>query len=224
MDKKDLRIERERHRQEENKSSILQAAESIFVQKGYSLATVDDIAEEAQFSKATLYRYFKSKTEIFFEIIYRTFEESYQEIKKIRLKSLSAEEKLKQLIGYIISYYHKKQNLARILFMEKSAMKKLIKTESGFKNSHSHFHPKIPHRFEAKMKQISDVISEVIQEGMESGEFRKMDVHDASAVFGALLRGFYFRGPLRERHYSMKQTTDLLHSFFMNGIKKQKKI
>jgi AcrR family transcriptional regulator len=221
MDKKNLRMERERHRQEENKRSILQAAESVFVQKGYSLATVDDIADEAQFSKATLYRYFNSKSAILFEIIYRTIEESYQEIKRIQLKSLSAEEKLKQLIGYIISYYHKKQNLARILFMDKAAMKKILKSESEFKDSHSHFHPKLPHRFKSKMKQISDVIKEIIGEGVESGEFRKMDVHDASEVLGALIRGFYFRGPLPDKHYGMKQTTDLLHSFFLNGIKKQ---
>jgi len=221
MDKKNLRMERERHRQEENKHSILRAAERVFVQKGYSLATVDDIAAEAQFSKATLYRYFKSKSDILFEIIFSTFEESYQEIKKIQLKSLKAEEKLRQLIGYIISYYHKKQNLARILFMEKAAMKKLVKAEPGFKDSHSHFHPKIPHRFKSKMKQTSDVISEIIKEGVESGEFRKMDVQDASMVLGALIRGFYFRGPLSERPYSMKQTTELLHSFFLNGIRKQ---
>jgi len=214
-------MERERHRQEENKHSILRAAERVFVQKGYSLATVDDIAAEAQFSKATLYRYFKSKSDILFEIIFSTFEESYQEIKKIQLKSLKAEEKLRQLIGYIISYYHKKQNLARILFMEKAAMKKLVKAEPGFKDSHSHFHPKIPHRFKSKMKQTSDVISEIIKEGVESGEFRKMDVQDASMVLGALIRGFYFRGPLSERPYSMKQTTELLHSFFLNGIRKQ---
>lgn len=221
MDKKNLRMERERHRQEENKFSILQAAESVFVQKGYSLATVDDIAEEAQFSKATLYRYFNSKSAILFEIIYRTFEESYQEIKKIQLKSLSSEEKLKQFIGYIVSYYHKKQNLARIIFMDKAAMKKLLKSETEFKDPHSHLHPKLPRRFKSKMKQISDVMKEIIEEGVDSGEFRKMDVRDASVVLGALLRGFYFRGPLREKHYSLKQTTDLLHSFFLNGIKKQ---
>ena len=128
MSKKNLRKERELHRQEENKRFILQAAEKIFVQKGYRLATVDDIAGEAQFSKATLYRYFKSKSDICFEIIYSSFKESYDGIKKIQMRELSAEEKLKELIGFIVSTYHKKKNLSRILFMEKAAMKKLIQT------------------------------------------------------------------------------------------------
>ena len=57
----DLRKERERQRREEYKETILHAAESIIVRKGYRATTMDDIAREAQFSKATLYNYFRSK-------------------------------------------------------------------------------------------------------------------------------------------------------------------
>jgi len=223
MSEKNLRIERELHRQEENRRFILQAAEKVFVQKGYRLTTVDDIAEEAQFSKATLYRYFKSKSDIFLEIIYSSFKESYDGIKKIQMKALSAEKKLKDLIGFIISTYHKKKNLSRILFMEKSAMKKLMKENSDYQVSHPDFHPEISPRIKSLMEQISGVINEIIKEGVEAGEFRDMDVHDASVVLGSLLRGFYFRGPIQDKKYSIQETTDLLHSFFLNGIKRQKK-
>jgi len=54
MKKRDLRSERELHRREENKTYILNAAESVFAKKGFSFSTMDDIAEEAQFSKATI--------------------------------------------------------------------------------------------------------------------------------------------------------------------------
>ena len=87
MSKKNLRKERELRRQAENRRFILLAAEKVFVQRGYRLTTVDDIADEAQFSKATLYRYFKSKSDILFEIILSSFEESYDGIRKIRTKT-----------------------------------------------------------------------------------------------------------------------------------------
>ena len=221
MEKKNLRMERERQRQKQNKNSILQAAEKVFVQKGYSLSTVDDIAEEAQFSKATLYRYFKSKSDIFLEIIFNSFERSYQEIKKIQKKSLSAEQKLRELISYIFSYFHEKKNLARILFMEKAAMEKITKKKFGFHVAHGPVHPDIPPRFLSKMRQISDLISKIIEEGVESGEFRQIDIHDASVVLGSLIRGFHFRGPLQDKEYSIEEATGLLHSFFLNGIKRQ---
>jgi AcrR family transcriptional regulator len=221
MSKKDLRMERELHRQEENRLFILQAAEKVFVQKGYRLATVDDIAEEAQFSKATLYRYFKSKSDVFFEIISSSFKESYDGIKKIQSKELSSEKKIKELIGFIVSTYHKKKNLSRILFMEKATMKKLLKAHSGSLVTHADFHPAISPEIKSQLEKISAVISEIIREGVEAGEFRNMDVHDASVVLGSLLRGFYFRGPIQEKKYSIQETTDLLHSFFLNGIKRQ---
>lgn len=224
MEKTNLRMERERHRQEENKRSILQAAEKVFVQKGYSLSTVDDIAGEAQFSKATLYRYFKSKSDILLEIIYSSIETSYQGIKKIQEKSGSTEEKLKELIGYIFSYYHEKKNLARIIFMEKAAMEKIAKAKLDFHAAHGPIHPDIPSRFLNKMRQISDLITEIIKEGVESGEFKDVDIQDASTVLGSLIRGFHIRGPLQDKEYSLQEATDLLHSYFLNGIKRQKKV
>lgn len=221
MSKKNLRMERERRRQEQNRRFILRAAEKVFIQKGYRFATVDDIAQEAQFSKATLYRYFQSKSDIFFDIIYSSFEESYNGMKKIQAQTMSAEKKLKELISFIVNTYHKKKNLSRILFMEKEAMKNIL---SSGNSSHGHLqdiHVNIPPKFKAKIKQISDIISEIIQEGVENGEFRDIDIHDAGEVLGSLLRGFYFRGPIQVREYTIQETTDLLHSFFLNGIKKQ---
>lgn len=43
---------------------ILAAAERLFAEKGTEKTTMDDIAREAEYSKATLYVYFQSKEEI----------------------------------------------------------------------------------------------------------------------------------------------------------------
>jgi AcrR family transcriptional regulator len=223
MKKNDLRIERKKHRIEENKKFILKAAEKVFAQKSYSLATMDLIAEEAQFSKVTLYRYFKSKSEIFFEIINKSFDDVYQRMTKILLEEKSAEEKLRELIHCISSYYQRKKNLARMMVMERSLMKKILNIdprEQLFPSSH---HPRIPDSFKAKMEDIYNVMCKVINEGVESGEFRKVDVKDACSVLGAMLRGFHFKGPLQDRDYNIIESTDLLHSFFLNGIKKDRK-
>lgn len=73
------------------------------------------------------------------------------------------------------------------------------------------------------MEKIFNVICEVIKEGVESGEFRRMNVMDAAFVFGAMVRGFYIRGPMRGREYSINESADLLHSFFLSGIKEDRK-
>lgn len=220
MEKKDLRMERKKQRCKENKLAILESAERVFARKGYSLSTMNDIAEESQFSKATIYRYFKSKAEIFFEIVFESFEEMHQKIKKISQEEISAAEKLWRIIYQSASFHHKKKNLARIIFMEKSLMSKVFKIDPKKHVFHHNQHPKVPDEFRVKINKISNITCEIIKEGIEKGEFRNVNVKESVRVFGAMLRGFYFRGPMYEREHSVKKTTDLLHDFFLNGIKK----
>lgn len=53
-----------------NKDNIITAARKLFETKGIEATTVDDIAKEADYSKSTLYVYFKSKDEILNTILY----------------------------------------------------------------------------------------------------------------------------------------------------------
>lgn len=52
-----------------NKDNILAAAKKLFDTKGILATTVEDIAKEADYSKSTLYVYFKSKDEILNSIV-----------------------------------------------------------------------------------------------------------------------------------------------------------
>ena len=53
-----------------NRQNILEAAERLFAEKGVRQTTMDDIAKAADYSKSTVYVYFKSKDEIYDWIIY----------------------------------------------------------------------------------------------------------------------------------------------------------
>jgi len=223
MKKRDLRAERKEHIQQENKKSILKASEKIFANKGYTLATMDDISREAQFSKATIYRYFESKRDIFLKIIVMSLEEVHQNLTEILTKKISSEEKLRKTIHYIISYYHKKKNMARIFFIESSMMKKILNISQEQQLQILHGHPAIPNEFIAMMKKIFNITYEIIKEGIESGEFRKVDATDAAFILGAMLRGFFLRGPMQTKEYSLNEGTDLLMSFLLYGIKKERK-
>lgn len=63
--------ERKEREKEQRRNDILNAAERIFFSKGFEDSTMDDVAEEAELSKGTLYLYFKSKEELFHEIAKR---------------------------------------------------------------------------------------------------------------------------------------------------------
>lgn len=223
MKKRDLRAERKEHIQQENKKSILKASEKIFANKGYTLATMDDIGREAQFSKATIYRYFRSKRDIFIKIILRSLEEVHESLSEILTKKISSEEKLRKTIYYITSYYNRKRNIARIFFIESSTMKKILNISQEQRLQILHGHPAIPNEFIVMMKKIYNITYEIIKEGIESGEFKEVNVTDASFILGAMMRGFFLRGPMQTKEYSLNEGTDLLMSFLLYGIKKERK-
>jgi AcrR family transcriptional regulator len=60
--------ERREREKEQRHNDIIDAAERVFFSKGMENATMDDVAEEAELSKGTLYLYFKSKEEIYLAI------------------------------------------------------------------------------------------------------------------------------------------------------------
>ncbi len=63
--------ERKEREKEQRREAILDAAEKIFFSKGMNQTTMDDIAEEAELSKGTLYLYFSSKEDLYLGIAYR---------------------------------------------------------------------------------------------------------------------------------------------------------
>lgn len=56
---------------DERKNEILDAAEKLFMTKGYEKSTVNDILNELSIAKGTFYYYFKSKQEVLEEIVSR---------------------------------------------------------------------------------------------------------------------------------------------------------
>ena len=54
-----------RRRKEERPQEILEAALSVFAEKGFAAARMEDIATRARVSKGTIYLYFKSKEAVF---------------------------------------------------------------------------------------------------------------------------------------------------------------
>lgn len=82
-------LERKEREREKRKNDIVDAAERVFFNKGHENATMDDVAEEAELSKGTLYLYFKNKEELYLaihlrghKILQALFEKAFQSYEK----------------------------------------------------------------------------------------------------------------------------------------------
>src|SRR5574338_418096 len=77
---------------DERKTQIINAAESVFTEKGFDQARMDDIAEETGLSKGTLYLYFKSKDDLIIAILDRMFQREFKQFKNLNMDEDSATE------------------------------------------------------------------------------------------------------------------------------------
>jgi len=220
MRKKDLRLERKQQRREENKLFILEAAERVFSQRGYDLATMDEIAAEAQFSKATIYRYFQSKRDILTETILNFFEDAERKLGHILRKKATARQKLKDTTRFQLQYFQQKKNISRVFLMENSLMKAIFHMSPGEHNKLSNEEKQFLADIMARKERFLKIMTEIMDEGIKNGEFRRMDPHDAARIFEAMLHGFYFTKFKDEKENSLDSETDLIYKFFLHGIKK----
>lgn len=74
---------------EDRKRYIADIATDIFLEKGYSSASLQDIAEAVGVSKAGLYHYFKSKESILYYILMTDHEENLQVVEEVREELLA---------------------------------------------------------------------------------------------------------------------------------------
>ncbi len=56
---------------EKRREYIIDAAEKLFLDKGYENVPMSDIAEEVGVNRATLYLYFKNKDTLYFAVLLR---------------------------------------------------------------------------------------------------------------------------------------------------------
>jgi len=201
------REERKQREELMKKSDILEAAKKLFAEKGFSLTTVDEIAKESAFSKATIYHYFKSKGEIFMEIIKKEHQKVMDKIESIVNSEKKCEEKIKAVISYWLETYDLNRSFLSIFFSPEERQK--IQREIG-----KNFINLMMGEREKYRKQVGKIFAE----GIKEGRFRKFDVKDLITALNGIIHAHAVRKILERDKSSLKEKTETIYQIFLNGI------
>jgi AcrR family transcriptional regulator len=224
MKRKELQQEREEWRREKFRRSIIEAAERAIVRKGYSRVTMDDVAREAEISKATLYKYFRSKGELTVEILAHFFEELDEGVRKIGSLPLSVSEKLKKGIRLYLQFNVDKENISRMLITDRAFFERMKVFMTQAEESASDLDRRFITKMKIKRREILDRVCGFLKDGMASGEFRKIDIPAAVTFLEAVLQGYCHVRYWHDRPYSVREATEIIHSHFLQGINKHRGI
>ena len=127
MEKIDRKVrERLTHRKE-----ILLAAEKVFAAKGFFPTTMSQIALEAEFGTGTLYKYFKSKEDLYFTLIDEKTAEINDSVKAELFKRMSAVERIEKILRIQFEFIERNRDFFRIYISERSRFEWTVKEDLG---------------------------------------------------------------------------------------------
>jgi len=217
----DLRKERKRQRREGYKETILHAAESLIVRKGYRATTMDDIARETQFSKATLYNYFRSKGDLTYEIMLHYFDDIKRSLADVQALDLAPVEKLKGTILTVLEVYDERENLSRAIMMDDSEHGIMKAFVAEHKGTSSPVEKKFIRTMKGKRREILEMGCAIVRDGIRCGAFREVDVPSAMNFLNAVLQGILHLRAWMDPKPKVREEAEMIFGFFMRGIEKE---
>lgn len=96
-------------------SVMVDAAEKLFAKKGFDSVTMNEISEEAEFTKRTLYRYFTSKGDLFFAVALKGFKRMVKYCQKGFESGKNGYEKLSNGLHSYLDFARKNQQTFRMI-------------------------------------------------------------------------------------------------------------
>ncbi len=202
----DQRTQRKQREYEARREEILQAAERLFSKNGFFKTGMAEIAEAAQFAMGTVYRFFKSKEDIYISLVEDKVDELLERLQAATKDQSSAGDKLRAVIRVKLAFADQNRDFFRIYVSEWSGFEWTVKSAFG---------EGVWKRYLAQI----DLVANLIKEGMKRGEFRKVNAKDTSLALHGMLNSTIYVWILQASpKESLVEKGDWLGTLFLDGL------
>ncbi|MCG7505916.1 TetR/AcrR family transcriptional regulator [Mesorhizobium retamae] len=185
---------------DEKRRSILDSAAAVFAKLGMERASMAQIAQENNVSKALLYHYYPSKELLLFDIGRTHLVELEQAILEADRPELEPRQRLRHLIGGVLENYRTAANFHHVLLNGTGSLSEVQKTE-------------LQQMERRIVKAFSDVLTDI---NPELGKARAGVTPITMSLFGILNWAYtWFKpsGALNREGYA-----DMVTSLFLDGV------
>ncbi len=184
------------------KAEILKEATKIFAEKGYEVASLDEVANNLGVTKASFYYYFRSKNDILREIIGEAVREMKTAV-DIGETKLTSVQKLHELIRILVKNNTYSQERAKIITEQTDNLP--MRNRETIKR---------------RKKEVDTVLQKILQDGVSEGIFDIKDVQIASyAIIGLCGWAYHWYKP--DRRLGSEQIAELFIDFVDHGYLKR---
>lgn len=206
--------ERKERERERRRQQIMVAAKRVFTDKGFSKATMEDIAKEAELSPGTLYLYFKNKDELYASLSLRILQ-----YLMIRLEHVSAEpisdaaQRLQALKNAMYDVYEFDPLILINMFHMQSSetLKKLS--------------PDLLGQIETLSRNALKVMADIFEDGIKKDRFVDHQPRAIADILWSLFSGIVLwetsKRMINGNEDIVKETFDTAFEIFSRGILRQ---
>jgi len=181
---------------------IIRALRALLEEKNFSAITTSEIAGTAGVTEALIYKYFRDKRDLLYEVLRQHFSRLWDQV-QLDLKGIEgALNKLRKIIWANLYIYANHKVFARIIILE-------------VRNSPDYFQSEA-HLLERKYNRM---IMDIIQEGIENGEIRG-DITPGfirSAIHGSI-ENVSLQRIIYNRELSSEEITENICKIIFKGI------
>jgi AcrR family transcriptional regulator len=204
----DAQARRERERAAHRKD-IMDAALRVFARRGFGAATLDEVAQEAEFSKGALYLYFTSKEDILFNILFTMSTTIITGFKETLSGERTFREELHDLLVNTAEFSFRNRDTAKVVMAQHVAGFTSLSEEGRRKLFDIH-------------NEIVDVLRTRTRKAYDDGELRNLPTEAiASIIHGSIDSMATMRWNL-ESLEKAKCAVDVFLDIIFKGIAKEK--
>ena len=202
------RLERKDRERESRRQDILQSAIRVFGQNGFVKTSMELIAEDAALAVGTLYRYYKSKEELYVSIVFDAIEVMHDDLQAIADSAAAPSVKLQRAWDYFYDFYQKKTMYYQAL---------LSLHDPGFVGALSDDAHDAVERFSTNNFLI---LGKIIRQGIEAKVFHAYKPHEAADYLWSTFVGLVNLAETRKQLGSPAADLGKLHRATWKMIKR----
>lgn len=186
------------------RKAIVEAAREVFSENGYDGTTIDSVAARSEFAKATLYRFFRTKEELYMSVVEDVFREINEIAEGAMREELPVRDKFGLFIHRLITHFSDHADFFRLLMREVGRV-----NMAGWKGSpHALIH-----------ERLNEILARELERGIRQREIRKIDTLRAGQVFNHMVYAYHMNNLFYEHDEKMKkEAVDFLVTVFFDGI------
>jgi len=192
--------------QTQRKKQILDAALHVLVQNGYEQARMDDVVQSSNLSKGAIYWYYKSKKEMYLDLVNFWVMRYSVILNHIVEEEASPSRQLKDLFQFFIDQYETDPQPFAALTEFWSMAQKDDEFNTKLQKVYTHF---------------LELIEDIIQRGVQSGEFKKLDIRMTALSIMVNIESINWFTLFDTHGVSVKEYMQTITDFILAGILKK---